>query len=318
MIEELLFKYIAGNASDEEKETVVHWLDASPENMSDFFAMRRLHNISTWHQPESFHENNMLSKFNIKKNKVVHWGTELLKIAAVFLIAFFIYHYFLPQKKELKPQVHLQTIFVPAGQRAELILADGSKVWLNAKTTLVFPDHFEDEYRKVELSGEAYFDVAHDSRRPFTVVTEKYDINVLGTEFNIMAYKNSNYFEAALIKGSVDVISHKNAQKTTLLARTKAIELNNALMVNPIHDYNFLLWRNGIIYFEDETVTEMATKLEFYFDYKVDIKNKELSGNRFSGKFNTKDGIEHVFKVLQLKHKFHYEKDEEGKVITIK
>ena len=106
----------------------------------------------------------------------------------------------------------MQTVIVPAGQRAELLLADGTKVWLNSRSKLKFPDRFQKDARKVELDGEGYFEVTHQEEAPFTVHTSKYDVKVLGTEFNVKAYKDKEQFETSLLKGSVEVSNANKSQ----------------------------------------------------------------------------------------------------------
>lgn len=112
---------------------------------------------------------------------------------------------------------------MPAGQRAELTLSDGTKVWLNAKTTFSFPDHFDDHQRNVILDGEAYFDVAHNEKSPFVIQTEKYNVKVLGTEFNVRAYKEDEIyaFETALINGSVEIETADHAVKSNYNPKKK-------------------------------------------------------------------------------------------------
>ncbi|NJO69319.1 MAG: FecR domain-containing protein, partial [Bacteroidetes bacterium] len=118
---------------------------------------------------------------------------EVAKIAAIFIIAVTLSFYFLRDTKEVTQAWN--TIEVPIGQRTFLTLADGTKVWLNAKTRFTFPNHFNRDNRTVKLDGEAIFDVVHNQDAPFIVETQKYNVKVLGTEFNVYAYNQSNSFE---------------------------------------------------------------------------------------------------------------------------
>jgi transmembrane sensor len=106
--------------------------------------------------------------------------------------------------RKIKILQHNQTVIVPAGQRVQLVLADGTKVWLNSKTTFTYPAALSaDKNREVTLNGEAYFEVKKDAEHPFLVKTNTYDIQVFGTTFNVYAYDNADYFETSLINGSV-------------------------------------------------------------------------------------------------------------------
>ena len=95
----------------------------------------------------------------------------------------------------------MKAIHVPSGQRAELTLSDGTRVCLNSNTTLTFPDHFDRKERRVTLDGEGYFQVAKNEKKPFIVQAKEYEVRVLGTEFNVMMYKDQDFFETVLLKG---------------------------------------------------------------------------------------------------------------------
>lgn len=315
MNQELLNKYIAGDATPEEKEEVARWLDADKKNMKEFLALRKLYDISIWQQEQTPVAKDKLSLGN------KHWtlrsaSFELAKVAAIFILAFTIVYSFLIN--EDNDSAKMQTIFVPPGQRAELTLTDGTKVWLNAKTTFTFPDKFTANNRRVTLDGEGYFDVTKNPEKPFIVNTERYDIKVMGTEFNVTAYSGSSVFETSLLKGAVEVFSPAKNTKVSLEPHMRTYEENGILKKDTIEHENYFLWKEGLICFYDEPVDKMIKKLQLYYDVKIDVQNKTLLNNRYSGKFRTKDGVEHVLKVLQLNNKFSYEKDNDRNLITIK
>lgn len=316
MNRELLHKYIAGDATQQEKEEVARWLDADKENMKEFLAQRKLYNISIWQQ-----ESLPLPKVNLPSQRKQHRFRSVMiglsKIAAIFILAFTLLYSITTNNGKPEPAI-MQTIFVPPGQRAELTLTDGTKVWLNAKTTFTFPNKFTAGNRQVILDGEGYFDVTKDTEKPFTVKTEQYDIKVLGTEFNVTAYSGSPYFETALIKGAVEVSSPASNSKIDLQPNTRTYAENGLLKKGAIEHQSYFLWKEGLICFFDEPVGKMIDKLELYYDIKIDVRNKELLKNRYSGKFRTKDGVEHVLKVLQLSNKFTYTKDNDLNLITIR
>lgn len=316
MDQKLLYKYIAGEATSEEKEDVARWLDADGKHMKEFLAQRKLYDISIWQQEQAAapEANYLPSAAKRPTFRSLCWG--LARMAALFILAFTLaYSYFMHENREA---VKMQTVIVPPGQRAELILTDGTKVWLNAKTTFTFPSTFTARNRQVLLDGEGYFDVTENTDQPFIVTTKRYDIKVLGTEFNVTAYSNSQVFETALLKGSVEVYSPATCSKVYLKPNTRTYEKNGELKTGRIEHQSYFLWKEGLICFFDEPVGKMIEKLELYYDIKIDVRNKELLKNRYSGKFRTKDGVEHVLKVLQLRHKFTYTKDTDLNLITIK
>lgn len=307
----LLQKYIAGDATFEEKEEIVRWLETDKKNMKEFLALRKMYDFSIWQEAESSRR----TSYGTKKplNKIV---LEIMKIAAVFILAFGVLYTLQKEKSEIQDTA-MQTIFVPAGQRAELTLTDGTKVWLNAKTTFTFPNHFTDKNRQVVLDGEGYFHVAKNTKKPFTVKTQNYNITVLGTEFNVMAYSGSPLFETALIKGSVEVSSPANNRKIALKPNTRTYQENGILKKGAIENTGHFLWREGIISFDNEPVEKIIEQLQLYYDVTIQVGNKELFKNSYSGKFRIKDGVEHVLKVLQLNNKFIYQKNDDLNLITI-
>lgn len=312
---QLLLKYIEGDATDHEKAEITNWLDSDPENMREFLAMHKLNDIIIWQES---HDVQQVQKSD---SKIIRWSwtritVEALKIAAVLLVAIMGTRY-VYQKPIPIESVVMQTLHVPAGQRAELTLTDGTKVWLNAKTTLTFPNHFSDQIREVELDGEGYFDVTSNKTRPFIVKTEKYDIKVWGTEFNLMAYSRKGIFETALLKGSVEVLKTGSAKGVLIRPEQRIFEENNQLVIAPIIHTNHFLWKEGIVSFDNESFPEMVRKLELYFDLMIEVKNDKILKYRCTGKFRTKDGVEHILKVLQLSNKFRFKIDEKQNVITI-
>lgn len=315
MNQELLNKYIAGDATPEEKEEVARWLDADKKNMKEFLALRKLYDISIWQQEFAPVAKDNLSLGN-KRWTLRSASLELAKVAAIFILAFTSVYSFLIN--EDNDSAKMQTIFVPPGQRAELTLTDGTKVWLNAKTTFTFPDKFTANNRRVTLDGEGYFDVTKNPEKPFIVNTERYDIKVMGTEFNVTAYSGSSVFETSLLKGAVEVFSPAKDTKVSLEPHMRTYEENGILKKDTIEHENYFLWKEGLICFYDEPVDKMIKKLQLYYDVKIDVQNKTLLNNRYSGKFRTKDSVEHVLKVLQLNNKFSYEKDNDRNLITIK
>lgn len=315
---ESLEKYIKGEPlSEEEREAVIRWISSSPENYEQYKSLHKVHDILLWNDELELTGENT-GEEHIGKNNMRRLFFSFSKYAAVLLAAIIGSYFFFSKdggSEESSSSMH--KLFVPAGQRAELSLPDGTKVWLNAKTTFTFPEKFDKDHRNVQLDGEAYFDVEKDEERPFTVSTNKYDIKVLGTEFNVTAYSESPLFETSLLEGEVEITGSNEAKPSRLTPNNQAYLENGRLKIVPLTDQGHLLWKEGIIYFDNESVQDIMSKLELYFDVKISIKNRSLVSYRYSGKFRTKDGVEQVLKVLQLKHKFKYTKDDVNNIIII-
>lgn len=221
-------------------------------------------------------------------------------------------------KAKNSPEIEYEEISAPAGQRAFVKLHDGTTVWLNARSTLRYPNQFGKE-RIVELDGEAFFEVKKDQGKPFVVSTEKLDIRVLGTHFNVYAYKGWNEFKTSLIEGSVQVYDRKDKSKYLSLEPNEQAELiNNKLIKTTFDCKDFLLWKDGIYSFDDVAFSDIIKKLEFYYDIVIDINNHHLDTYKFSGKFRQRDGVESVLRTLQKVRYFRFVKDDELNKITIK
>lgn len=206
----------------------------------------------------------------------------------------------------------------PSGQRAMLKLYDGTTVWLNAQSKLRYPHSFSKGERRVELDGEAFFDVAHNKDQPFIVSTEKVDIKVLGTKFNVFAYKSSPEFKAALLEGSIDIYRSHSTNPLLSVHPHESVELvDDKLIKNSFENMDFLLWKDGIYAFDDMPFGEILKKLELYYDVTIVLDNRKLNAYKFSGKFRQRDGVENVLRTLQNLYHFSYIKDEEHNTILI-
>ncbi len=315
MEQKLLMRYISGDATEVEKADVAKWLNADPVNMREFLKLRELHDIMIWQQPPPGGSGRIPAKrkAGALTRKIL---VETLKVAAILVVALFIVKYFFSGPVDYE-KVDMHTITVPSGQHAELTLSDGTRVWLNSNTTFAFPGHFTANTREVKLDGEGYFDVAKNEAQPFVVHSGRYDVKVLGTEFNVTSYAANREFETSLLSGSVELRKEGSAEVLVLRPNERAYVRNDQLIRGAITDYNQFQWKEGIISFSDESFPEIIRRLELYYDLDIVIKNENTLSYRCTGKFRTKDGIEHILKVLQMDNEFCYKTDEQSNTITI-
>ena len=310
---ELLQKYIAGNATEAEKQRVTKWIQENPENMREYMAQRKLHDMVLWRTEPVAEENSRERKHFSLRGVCM----EAAKIAAVLAIVLLGTHYW-TGKHQVPEDKTWQSIYVPAGQRAELMLADGTKVWLNSRSTLTFPGSFKGNIRNVKLDGEGYFAVTKNVEQPFIVETNKCNVKVLGTEFNVMAYAVDSVWETSLLEGAVEIlVPGSNNSGMRLEPNMMASLKGNRLVKGRIKEADYFLWREGLLCFNDISVRDMIEKLKLYYGVDIVVNNTRILKNRYTGKFRTKDGVEHVLKVLKLNNKFTYTKNDETNVITI-
>lgn len=316
MDDELLIAYFKGEVSDEEAQQITEWIEAKIEHQRYYQQLCRLFEVSYW--IEDIPEQTEVAF--PKKTKALPWKhyvISFMKVAAIFVLGFAL-HFFLNWQKTTHHELHHQ-IHVPTGQHVEIMLADGSKVWLNSGSTLTFPSKFNGKKRMVELDGEGFFEVKSDKEHPFIVSTSKYQVKAVGTSFNIYDYQDSPQFEAALLNGKVEVTT--NAKKSSVVILTpnqRAALCQGVLKVKPIENANNYLWRKGILYF-NEPLLEVFDKLQEYYDIEFQIRNSSLTRKSpyCTGKFRAKDGLEHIIRVLKETNHFDYQIDYESKKIII-
>lgn len=208
---------------------------------------------------------------------------------------------------------------VPAGQRAQITLADGTKVWLNAQSTLTYSHDFGRNERNVELDGGAYFEVAKNKEIPFYVNTETNQVRVVETHFNVCAYRGSNEFTTTLLEGIVDIYAKGSEHSLTRLGGTRFLfsgtesSERSVLLILIIS-----VGKIGLYCFDDTPFNLLLGKLEKYYKVKIVVENPKVLNYRCTGKFKDQDGGEHVLKVIQKDHSFIYSISAEKDSIFIK
>ncbi|RYG14098.1 MAG: FecR family protein, partial [Chitinophagaceae bacterium] len=190
-------------------------------------------------------------------------------------------------------QLIYNTIETPAGSTYQLILSDGTKAWLNAKSTLKFPVAFSKTERKVELEGEAYFEVTPNQSKPFLVEARAMQIQVLGTHFNVAAYADDQVVRASLVEGAIKA---KHGESTLLLKpgeQANLISGTTALDKTKFNIEEVTDWKNGYFIFRDEPITEIMKKVSRW--YNVDIVYKGANSNQaFGGKYVKSNSLEEL------------------------
>lgn len=306
MEQSLLHKYFKGETSIEEEKRILDWIDESEENRHTFQNERLLYDVALF----STAKKSTISRFI----PMIKWSVAA---AAMFALVFTCGYWFSKTHQEL--YANIQTITVPAGQRAHIALADGTSVWLNSKSTLKYASNFGERGRDVELDGEAYFEVSHNKEIPFYVHTEKNKIRVVGTTFNVCAYTGSEEFDTYLIEGIVDIYKGQCEEKLTRLEKDQYLTITkDGIQKGIMKSKDFLRWREGIYCFDDVPLADMLKRLELYYDMKIIISNPKILDYKCTGKFKQQDGIEHVLKVIQKDHHFQYSFNKDRDTITLK
>ena len=210
------------------------------------------------------------------------------------------------------------TMRIPVGGFYQLALSDGSKVWLNSMTEFRFPVAFTGEERKVYLTGEAYFEVAPNSKHPFIVVTEEgMEVKVYGTEFNMNTYQHG-VVQTVLVSGKVGIRVNATGKEVMLAPRQMAeySEKTGMVRVEDTDPYRYIAWKDGEFVFERETIEEIMERLGRWYDVKVFYENESLKQKRFTGVISRYEDIEQVLRLIEGPATLRFEV--KGNVVTVK
>lgn len=306
----LLYKYFEGSASKEEVAKIRLWLESSPENMQILLLERKIYDsvlLNNGDKETSIIQNN--------RSKKIIW--EVIKIASVILITTLTSVLYF-NINEGGDDVAMQTISVPAGQRLNINLPDGTNVWLNAKTTIKYPVSFNKKERLVEVDGQAYFSVAKDDKKPFIVNTRSGRVQALGTKFDVLDYSDDSIFETMLSEGKVKVdMASADNQTLILEPNTKAFIRNGKLNKERIEDKSEYEWRNGLLTFRNKSFTEIMKSFEKIYDIKIVIEDSRITNQTLTAKFRIVDGVDYALRVLQREINFQFRHDNEDRDIEI-
>ena len=201
-----------------------------------------------------------------------------------------------------------------------LTLADGTQLTLNRGAQLIYPEKFAGRTREIFLSGEAYFDVAHDKKHPFIVRAGDLKIKVLGTKFNILADARTADFSAALLEGRLKISNRLVGGESFILSPNDQIDLvDGHLKLNRITDPDDFRWVDGLMNLNTLSFTEVIRKFENYYGVRITIDNPEdMPELKYHGKIRVSDGVDHALKLLQITNNFSYTRDDETNTIHIK
>ncbi|MGV8095210.1 MAG: FecR family protein [Mangrovibacterium sp.] len=318
LIEHLLPNYFSGEINEEDRREVDRWKDLSAENNKLFKEMS-----AVWEsgeiltQMEQFNAKEALGKVNqqlayYKKTSTL-WQ-NIQKIAAILLLPILIYAGFLTFRQFKEPGTvsgasTWQTVKTTTGMISELVLPDGTHVWLNSGTTLGYPLNFK-RNREINLSGEAYFEVKEDQTHPFIVNTGTINIEVLGTSFNVTNYPDEDQTEVVLRSGKVQLFTgeHQNKGEVSFLSpRQKAVfnKTTKELAINDVHVEKYTAWKDGILMFVDDPMEEVTKKLSRWFNVEVVLETHELDEYVYKATFRD-ESLTQILDLLKLSAPIEY------------
>ncbi len=289
---------IAGESTNADEAAVKVWMESDADNKKVF---NRL--LEMWqYNPKQIHDNTTIyrkyqhRKQQFKQRKVVTpFMYYAVRISAVifFLVAstFIVSQYVLNND-----EIVYQEIFVPKGSRTSMKLPDGSKVWLSNNSSIKYPTNFKGETRELELRGEAYFEVRHNKKKPFVVNVGENRIKVLGTRFSLTAYPEDNILRADLVEGKIqlDINDEKGGYHSYTMRPSQSLifdknqrKLVESTVTPGFYDY----WHKGIYEFRNESLEELAVKIDRIYNTQIVFEDEELKNRKFSGTISINDNV---------------------------
>ncbi|MGI8582641.1 MAG: FecR family protein [Chitinophagaceae bacterium] len=193
------------------------------------------------------------------------------------------------------------TMSTSNGRQFQLILADGSKVWLNAASSITFPTAFTGNERKVSVTGEVYFEVAHNDKIPFIVEHNDISVKVLGTHFNVNTYADETSAQITLLQGSVEVaLRQAQGDKTIMLKPSQQAHVTTEIkIVNDVDVNEVIAWKNGLFNFKNADIKEIMRQAARWYDVDV-IYEGNISKEKFIGKVARNTNLSEMMKILEL------------------
>lgn len=320
-IENLLLDYFAGGLSEIEEKELLLWLEADDANKKKFSEMADWWAIA--HLP--LFKSNLKSDFRkyfgdlasndlpIKENKLFNlrsWRTVAASVLVAVAISTSAYYAGKNAGTPEQQQIAWFETVAPAGSLSKVVLPDHSVVWINAGSSLKYNMDFNKQNREVSLTGEAYFEVAKDSLRPFIVKSGNLDVRVLGTSFNVKAYENEETIDVALVTGKVNILLADNKEeksKNVVLEPNRMMRYTketSQVEMSEVNAASVCAWINDRIEFDEQPFDRIARDLERKFNVQIRIKSKSLPNEIFTGSFSADQTLDYILHEVDVEKKY--------------
>jgi transmembrane sensor len=361
-INEIIANVLAGESSAEEELFLIDWLGESTENQQYFTESEQIWNsLNIELHKDKFDSRAAFNKFSLsirkpgKRNEPVNYrniirnSVKWAAIGLILLTAGSVFSYYMI-RYENSLNASIVEINSPAGSRSNVILSDGSSVWLNAGSKIKYSRNFGSNDRNIYLEGEGFFNVEKDNKIPFTVITSQIEIVALGTSFNVKSYPEEGYIQTTLVSGSLQVTRsqykqeesgvllepnqqityYKGSDKLLLTHETDTGKENKMqprqerssvpappriVMSRGVDPEIFTAWKDNRLIFDNEPFESIAIKLERRFGARIIIEDEEIKNKKFKGRFE-EITIEQALTALKFASPFEFYIKEDTIFIT--
>ena len=311
---DILRNELIHDISDREKAMLEDWSHSNDDNRSFRQLIREMKLSSEIEKKEEEMKSYILQEVHkrINRSRYIRRLLKISTVAASIAILLGMTGYF--SYKEGFNQVNSQPIEMsnPFGMLSTITLPDGSKVILNAGTTITYPNAFVSKNREVEINGEAFFEVAHDAEHPFIVKANQINVEVLGTQFNVKAYEEDDWIEVSLSEGKVEVQSKDKKRRIFLSPGEQAYydKHNHSLTTRTVDIAHYTSWRNGIYYFRALPLKEIVKQLERIFNVNICITSSNIEDIILTGDFLRGENLEQILRVITADKRLKYRIEE--------
>jgi len=272
----------------EENKSILRDAEKIHKGLNEVKAFRCMNKSSSW----------LRIKRSIRESVFRTISISVLKYAAIIAITILVGK-FISRNNDIQ----YAKIEVLDGQMGHLFLFDGTEVWLNSGSKFEYPNRFNNQERNVSLDGEAYFKVTSNKKLPFIVHTNKMQVEVLGTSFNVSAYKNECHPSVVLEEGKVQINQVNGEKILNLSPGQRAVKITGnptKFKVDKVKTAPYTTWKDGIVVFDAESIEEIAKKLERWYNVKICIDNEELKKYTISGTILRNKPIDQVMQAIGL------------------
>ncbi|MCL4482663.1 MAG: DUF4974 domain-containing protein [Bacteroidetes bacterium] len=260
-------------------------------------------NVDLNHLLDHIHRLIRNREHNQRKSPVHRFIRLYSKVAAILLLPLFIagaltYGYLRKSTIVTAGQMVSSEIHAPYGARVSFNLPDGTTGWLNSGSSLTYTLPFNNN-RKVSLDGEAWFDVVHNEKNPFSICTDNSTVKVLGTSFNVSAYRREHYIEVVLQQGKVEFYHNNLPEKVILSPSQKMVFKDGKVDLSMTDPSKYKAWTDGKLVFRGDNMEDVARRIERWYNVKVILADQDLEKYSFRGTFED-DSLEEVLRLLSL------------------
>lgn len=316
---DIILKYLCGNASEEEKEVLFGWLRAAEENKKTFSEIRDQW-LESGAAPVSDPEwkkrafKRFMTKVEAKEKarrqiRLSYYRRVAASVAILLICS--LGGYFVGRNpffdSSAEEQLIMNHVIMGKDSKGTVTLPDGTKAWLNANSKLIYPEHFSDDKRSVKLEGEGYFEVARNEKAPFFVETDGMVVNVLGTHFNVKNYKNRETIETALLSGKVKVLL-SGMSKDIILKPNQRISYNKQNGTYSLVDVNasdYIIWISDKLVCTNEKLSTVLHRMKHWYNIDIECKKGVPLDYRLSLTIR-KESPEEILNLLTLISSIRY------------